>query len=292
MPRAKGKEPYLPFYGRDFYDDENVMVMDLAQQGAYLKLLWKCWSEGSIPADPEKLAAMTGTARKAFEASIWPKLERCFHALISHPDRLTNGRIERLRAERESFIGACSEAGKRGAEAKWRRHRVPDGDPTPPPKGTPPKPQWGNDGDNVPLHLHLQNKPTPTPPVDPDGEALAGEFERWIAGYPNAVKIDSASRAWLSLIGTGEITRETLPEVFAGLERWKASAEWAREDGRFIPAPVAFLTGNEKHFGRMWKDNPPASAEAKAARTATKRSSAGVDPNAIWVAPWKVDGAA
>ena len=99
--------------------------------------------------------------------------------------------------------------------------------------------------------------------------------------------MDTAARSWLSLIDIGEITCANVAEVFAGTERWKQSAEWAREDGKYIPAPAVFLAGNERHTGRMWKDHPPASAEAKVTKRGAQRSSDGVDPNAEWVAPWK-----
>jgi hypothetical protein len=99
--------------------------------------------------------------------------------------------------------------------------------------------------------------------------------------------VDTAAQSWLSLIDLGEITEATLPEVFSGLQRWKNSRSWADEDGRFVPAPSVFLTGNERHTGRMWKDQPPASAEAKATRKISKRSGDGIDPAAEWIPPWK-----
>jgi len=114
-------------------------------------------------------------------------------------------------------------------------------------------------------------------------------FEPWVAGYPNAVRVDTALQSWLSLIDLGEITEETLPEVFAGLQRWKESAKWAEDDGKWIPAPSVFLTGSDKHVGRLWKDHPPASAETKANRKSAKRSRDGADPNAEWIPSWKKD---
>lgn len=65
----------MPWYGREFYADENVQVMTLDQEAAYLRLLWNCWQEGSIPADTAKLAAVCKNmpARK-FAKDIWPAL--------------------------------------------------------------------------------------------------------------------------------------------------------------------------------------------------------------------------
>jgi hypothetical protein len=131
----------------------------------------------------------------------------------------------------------------------------------------------------------LQPQANPTPATLP--QPLLEAFERWIAEYPNAVRVDTALQSWISLIALGEITEETLPDVFAGLRRWKKSRAWAEEDGKYIPAPNVFLTGNDRHKGRLWKDQPPESTEAKAAERSAKRSSDGTDPNAEWIAPWK-----
>jgi hypothetical protein len=101
------------------------------------------------------------------------------------------------------------------------------------------------------------------------------------------VRVDTALQSWISLISLGEITENTLPDVFAGLHRWKKSRAWAEEDGKYIPAPSVFLTGNERHRGRLWKDQPPEGAEAKAAEGSKRRSRDGVDPYAEWIAPWE-----
>jgi hypothetical protein len=50
------KPPYLPFYGRDFYDDDRVAQMSYHEQGIYLRLLWHQWVNGSLPASPDDLA--------------------------------------------------------------------------------------------------------------------------------------------------------------------------------------------------------------------------------------------
>lgn len=105
-------------------------------------------------------------------------------------------------------------------------------------------------------------------------------FSRWIETYPNRSKIDTAARAWISLVDSGEIHAENLDEVFAGTERWKRSRQWSRDEGKFIPEPATFLLGNEKHSGRMWKDSPPSSEPDP-----KPPSSLGADPNAEWIQP-------
>jgi hypothetical protein len=88
-------------------------------------------------------------------------------------------------------------------------------------------------------------------------DLLAG-FEAFIAAYPNQVQVDYAAQTWLSLFANGKLTAAMLPEVMAGLERWKASAQWERDGGRYVPAPYKFIRDG------LWKDNPPKGEGAKA----------------------------
>jgi uncharacterized protein YdaU (DUF1376 family) len=117
---AKEPRPAMPFYGRDFYDDLSVQEMDLAEQGAYLRLIWLCWSEGAIPDDAERIARILKVPETAaFIEKSFGKLRACFDSVDG---TLVHGKIERIRAEFESFRKAKSEAGKKGAEARWQSH--------------------------------------------------------------------------------------------------------------------------------------------------------------------------
>lgn len=95
------------------------------------------------------------------------------------------------------------------------------------------------------------NRPKPNP------DLMAG-FEEFLAAYPNQVQVDMAATTWISLADLGEITAGVLPEIMAGLERWKISRQWEAEGGRFIPAPFRFIRD------RLWRDNPPKGDGAKA----------------------------
>ncbi len=60
------KLPWMPFYGTLFYEDESVALMEPAEEAIYLRLLWRQWREGSLPADHgdlERLARGTVSAR-------------------------------------------------------------------------------------------------------------------------------------------------------------------------------------------------------------------------------------
>lgn len=115
---------------------------------------------------------------------------------------------------------------------------------------------------------------------------LVGMFKAWISAYPKPVRTEAARDAWKSLIRGKEITKQNICEVIDGTNRWIQSEEWAKEAGKYIPDPGTFLTGNEKHRGRLWKDKPKPAAEF----AERKISSAGVDPNAEHIQPWRKAG--
>lgn len=50
---VKDSAPWMPFYGRGFYSDENVMLMTLEQEAAYERLRWHCWQAGDSQMSPQ-----------------------------------------------------------------------------------------------------------------------------------------------------------------------------------------------------------------------------------------------
>jgi hypothetical protein len=222
----------MPFYGREFYADENVLVMNLEQEGAYLRLLWLCWQEGSIPPDTVKLAAMCkNVSARKFERTIWPALVGCF---TPTPDgRLIHPKVEALRAAKDRFRDECSTAGKRGAEIRWRNRKDPSGEGMGYLIETPSNP----DGVSMPVDCRLPIADCRLPnthteePVrvarkaadlssnDPPSCRFDEAWQRW----PLKVERDAAARAWTSLVN---ISNEAL--VFACIDRFLASGQAGR----------------------------------------------------------------
>ena len=56
----KEKSPAFQFYPKDWLADPNVRAMTHAERGIYIDLLCSCWTEGSIPDDPEECARIAG----------------------------------------------------------------------------------------------------------------------------------------------------------------------------------------------------------------------------------------
>ena len=51
----KTKSPAFQFYPADYLSDSNTIAFTAEQDGHYLRLLFLCWLEGSIPIDPRPL---------------------------------------------------------------------------------------------------------------------------------------------------------------------------------------------------------------------------------------------
>jgi uncharacterized protein YdaU (DUF1376 family) len=109
--------PYFPLYPADFLGDEKARLMDNRQFGIYCKLLFHEWIEGSIPADPQKLARIVGEESQAF-LEIWPGISQAFSTESQAFGRLANRRIEDIRKSLIERHKAFSEAGKLGGRPR------------------------------------------------------------------------------------------------------------------------------------------------------------------------------
>lgn len=74
--------------------------------------------------------------------------------------------------------------------------------------------------------------------------ALRARFERWWAVYPRKIGKDAAWKEWLKRSPSDDLSEC----MIAAVERHKASPQWRKEGGQFIPHPRTWL-----HQGR-WQD--------------------------------------
>ncbi len=111
------KLPFMPFYGQDFYADEAVQLMDVCEQGAYIRLLWHQWREGSIPTDPNALAKIVG-------CPITDRVLACFG--VVRAERRHNPRVEEVRAKHEAFSATQSQRAKSRWDKKKDAGPMPD----------------------------------------------------------------------------------------------------------------------------------------------------------------------
>jgi uncharacterized protein YdaU (DUF1376 family) len=115
-----GKSPAFQFYPEAFLSDENVQLMDYEERGIYITLLSHCWLEGSIPADPGKIARLL----KLGEVDLAPIL-KCFMESEDDPERLINSRLDRERTKQFEWRKKCSKGGKASARKRVRVVKQP-----------------------------------------------------------------------------------------------------------------------------------------------------------------------
>ena len=102
------------WYPRDFAADEHVVMMTLAQEGAYRRLLDHQWLHGSIPAALADLAKLCKGQSVPAMRKLWEGVEPCFVPLVSDPGRLVNPKLERIRQEAAEYRANQQRAGRLG----------------------------------------------------------------------------------------------------------------------------------------------------------------------------------
>jgi hypothetical protein len=72
---------------------------------------------------------------------------------------------------------------------------------------------------------------------EPGAKALAVSFERFWAAYPKKRNKGDAMKAWRAL----KPSEELVTAILAAVERAKASVQWRKDEGQFIPYPASWL---------------------------------------------------
>ena len=78
-------------------------------------------------------------------------------------------------------------------------------------------------------------------------------FEEFWSEYPRKVSKPAALKAWNKL----KPDEDLIEQIMSGLEKWRNSDDWARDNGQYIPYPATWLNG------RRWEDDVRSSGERK-----------------------------
>lgn len=134
MPEVPGmnKPPAFPLYAADFYMDTITWSVD--EIGIYFRLLMCEWVNGPLPLDIPSLIKIASCGSKKFSSG-WKKVESKFEKM--NDGRLINLRLESVRKDQDNYRKSQQEAGKRGAEKRWKIDSNPNGDPIGEPNGNP-----------------------------------------------------------------------------------------------------------------------------------------------------------
>jgi uncharacterized protein YdaU (DUF1376 family) len=107
-------DTWMPLYIGDYLAD--TMHLSGAQHGAYLLLLMHYWRNGPLPTDHAELAAIARFDSRSWKAVAAPVL-RFF---IAKDGQLHQKRMDAELERWAQISGKRREAGKAGAEAKWK----------------------------------------------------------------------------------------------------------------------------------------------------------------------------
>ena len=207
--------------------------MTLEQEAAYLRLLWNCWQERSIPTDKAKLAAICkNTPIAKFEAEIWPALSVCFTSAAE--GRLVHHKVELLRAAKDARRNTNSKAGRLGAEKRW--HGMEGGVDT----------------------LAMAN--ATTSPSDSDSKPISADCR-----LPNTdCRLPSTWSTFSKLYPVHRLDERKARQAFesreaeadailAGLSLAVTSTDWTKEGGRFVPKASNFIQDGKFKDAPRWR---------------------------------------
>ncbi len=117
------KSPAFQFYPADYLSDMKVRMLSWASRGLYMDLLCYCWREGWIPSDSSAIAQLCHCHDLAI-------IEPCLDLFDSHPDdaeKLIHKRLNKERNKQLEHSNERSDAGKKGAKARWNKGKTEHG---------------------------------------------------------------------------------------------------------------------------------------------------------------------
>lgn len=118
---GKRAMPWLPMYVDDYNHDTEDLTCE--QDGAYWRLLRKCWIRGSLPDDDDKLAQICGVTKTRWMRHIAPAVRPFF--MPAGPGKITQKRLEKERIKSQKI----SEERAESARKRW-----PPNPESPPPE--------------------------------------------------------------------------------------------------------------------------------------------------------------
>lgn len=244
------KRPAFQFYPADWRKDMALQSCSVAARGLWVDMLCiahECEPYGHLtvngrPMTAAQIGRHTGLTEREC-AKLIAELEDSGVLSRTAEGAIFSRRMVRdedVRTRRAEGGKAGSEFGSLGAEhgKKGGRPRKETGDKKPPfqpPLEPPPSSSSSSSSSEI----------TPQPP---EGVGFARFWSAWPAGGRKAAR-EQCERKWQAK-GCEAIA----DRVLASLEAWKASPEWAKDGGAFIPAPLVWLNQSR------WEATPGAVA--------------------------------
>jgi len=261
------KDPAFPWYASDWLGSNLRAMLTLEQQGAYINLLCRQWTDPtcSLPDDDEALACLSELGLG------W--LKGACHLLRKgfpkHPElegRIANPRLLEVRVERDDFLAKSSKGGKKSGKVRAAKARQ---------KRTSARTKGGSSNLGSKREANVKSSlPSPSPsssskkpPKSPTGDSLdsvaspySQAFVAWWELYPRKVGKLKAAKAYEAavklikaerLCETSDAYKRLLDAVYAF-----ANSDKGRGDRQFIPHPIKWLNeGRYDDDPEAWKEN-------------------------------------
>ena len=247
------KLPWFPFYATDWLSDPTVRTMSSRQKGWYMDLLCFAWQEHGLSSAIAVLQRLTSywddhnyIDKLSGQPEPFNELKEEFEEVVEMfslelgEDRVTHPKLEEIRIKSENDSIRKAENGRKGGLSRAKavlerslsknqatlKHRA---------YGS------GSISDSVVLNGKGSG--------ENHGNGDYSGYEVFVANWPEQDRrgVDEGARAWITLVDAGTLV---FSEVMAGLLRWKASQQWAKKNGDYIPAIDKWL------ISKKWKDNP------------------------------------
>jgi hypothetical protein len=146
------KLDWFPFFTTLWLGDEQVGLMSLGARGAYVDALVQQWRHGSIPSDLRRLARLIRTDFDKLK-KVWGEVADRFEPVPGVEGRVFNRTLSEIYKQQ---VGK-SEAGRKGADARWHGAGESQEPEAPEPEPTTIEPQAVPD-DLAPLELYAADK--------------------------------------------------------------------------------------------------------------------------------------
>jgi hypothetical protein len=241
--------------------------LDATGRGIYRELLDQCYTQGSIPSDPELICRICSCTMAEFER-YWPLMSAKFLKDKKDDSQLTNKRAD---AARSDYFRYCKEQKRRRVEYVKKRGLAKS-------NGTNEEQNGGHNAkqpNTSQIRVRYESELDTNTNIEPPPEIVrerkpvairasdqqAPHSERWtefLEKYPLKVELDDAARQFLSLVTTANE-----PAVFECLDRYLQSDQVARA---VIMKPAKWLYEQNRSG---WKSDWPR-APGKQAPAATQ----------------------
>lgn len=219
-PSKRTLSPAFQFYPKDFLCDEEQELMSLAEAGAYIRLLCRCWLKGSLPEDVGELATLCG-ATKGQMQKFWPAISKCFK---QRPDgRWIHGRLDDERKKQAEYRKKQKDNADRGWQSRRDAMALPS-----------------HRSGNALLSSSSSSSPSATPKKNKDSSEASSEpalmefstvgelqswflfpshVSKWQADFPNVDILGECHRAH-AWIDANHSKRKTARGMPAFLVKW------------------------------------------------------------------------